>query len=334
VSGLTLARVSKIAIHSTIGVHAMRRLFIITIRNALAPIALMLAAAVASPASAQDAFATPDEAVTALVNAVRSEDPGEAIVKILGPDGRDVASSGDEIDDQARRERFLTSFDEGHSLQAEGSKQTLVLGKDEYPFPIPLVQVEGKWRWDTAAGLDQILTRRIGENELSAIEVMRTYVAAQFEYAERPRDSKGIQYARRLMSRDGRKDGLYWEAAEGEPESPIGPLIAKAQLEGYKGKAKPEDGQADYHGYVYRMLYGQGKNAADGARDYIVNDRMIGGFALIATPAEYGNSGVMTFIINQDGVVYEKDLGPESTELAAKIRTFDPDNSWKKVQTE
>lgn len=312
----------------------MRRLFIITIRNALAPVALMLAAAFASPAWAQDAFATPDEAVTALVNAVRSEDPGEAIVKLLGPEGRDVASSGDEIADQARRDRFLTSFDEGHSLQADGDKQTLVLGKDEYPFPIPLVQADGKWRWDTAAGLNQILTRRIGENELSAIEVMRTYVAAQFEYAERPRDSKGIQYARRLMSRDGRKDGLYWEAAEGEPESPIGPLIAKAQLEGYKGKGKPEDGQANYHGYVYRMLYGQGKNAADGARDYIVNDRMIGGFALIATPAEYGNSGVMTFIINQDGVVYEKDLGPDSTELAAKIRTFDPDNSWKKVQTE
>jgi hypothetical protein len=312
----------------------MRRLFIITVRNALAPIALILAAAFGSPASAQVAFATPDEAVTALVNAVRSEDPGEAIVKLLGPDGRDVASSGDEIDDQARRGRFLTSFDEGHSLQADGDKQTLVLGKDEFPFPIPLVQADGKWRWDTAAGLDQILTRRIGENELSAIEVMRTYVAAQFEYAERPRDGKGIQYARRLMSRDGRKDGLYWEAAEGEPDSPIGPLIAKAQLEGYKGKAKRDDGQADYHGYVYRLLYAQGKNAPDGARDYIVNDRMIGGFALIATPAVYGNSGVMTFVVNQDGVVYEKDLGPESTEEAAKIRSFDPDSSWRKVQSE
>ncbi len=312
----------------------MRRLFIITVRNAIAPIALILAAAVGSPASAQDAFATPEEAVTALVNAVRSDDPGEAIAKLLGPDGRDVASSGDEIDDQARRGRFLTSFDEGHALQADGDKQTLVLGKDEYPFPIPLVQADGKWRWDTAAGLDQILTRRIGENELSAIQVMRTYVAAQFEYAERPRDGKGIQYARRLMSRDGRKDGLYWEAAEGDPESPIGPLIAKAQLEGYKGKAKRDDGQADYHGYVYRLLYAQGKNAPDGARDYIVNDRMIGGFALIATPAVYGNSGVMTLMVNQDGVVYEKDLGPESTEEAAKIRSFDPDGSWRKVQSE
>ena len=312
----------------------MRRLFLTTIRNAIAPIALVLTTAAGTPASAQDTFATPDEAVSALVSAVRSEDPGEAIVKLFGPDGRDVASSGDEIADQARRDRFLTSFDEGHSLQADGDKQMLVLGKDEYPFPIPLVQADGKWRWDTAAGLDQILTRRIGENELSAIEVMRTYVAAQFEYAERPRDSKGIQYARRLMSRDGRKDGLYWETAEGEPESPIGPLIAKAQLEGYKGKAKPEDGQANYHGYVYRMLYGQGKKAADGARDYILNDRMIGGFALIATPAEYGNSGVMTFIINQDGVVYEKDLGPESRQEAAQIRLFDPDPSWQKVDAE
>jgi hypothetical protein len=312
----------------------MRRDFMFKLRKAIAPLALALATTAGSPAFAQEAFATPDEAVTALVAAVRSENPSDAIVKVLGPDGRDIASSGDDVDDQARRERFLSSFDESHSLQADGNKQTLVIGKDDYPFPIPIVQADGKWRWDTAAGLDQILTRRIGENELAAIEVMRTYVAAQFEYAERPRDGKGIQYARRLMSHDGRKDGLYWETADGEPDSPIGPLVAKAQREGYKGKANRTEGQADYHGYVYRMLYGQGKNASDGARDYIVNDRMIGGFALIATPADYGNSGVMTFIINQDGVVYEKDLGPESAREAAKIRTFDPDSTWRKVQTE
>lgn len=312
----------------------MNRFSISKFCKTIAPIAFILAAA-GSPAWAQEAFSTADEAAKALVDAVRSDDPQDAIVKVLGAEGRDVASSGDEVDDEARRARFLSAYDENHSLQADGdSKMTLVIGKDEYPFPIPIVQANGKWQWDTKSGLDQLLTRRIGENELSAIEVLRTYVAAQFEYAERPRDGKGIQYARRLMSRDDRKDGLYWEAAEGEPQSPIGPLIAKAQLEGYKGKAKREDGQAGYHGYVYRMLYGQGKSAADGARDYILNDRMIGGFALIATPADYGNSGVMTFIVNQDGVVYEKDLGPESTNAAAKIRSFDPDSSWRKVQTE
>lgn len=312
----------------------MYRQFLLDFRRNIAPLALIAITAAVSPVLAQEKFATPDEAVTALLSAVRSENPSDAIVQVLGPDGRDVASSGDDIADEARRSRFLSAFDEAHSLQADGSTQTLVIGKDDYPFPIPIVQADGKWSWDTAAGLDQILTRRIGENELAAIEVMRTYVAAQLEYAERPRDGTGIQYARRLMSREGRKDGLYWETSEGEPDSPIGPLVAKAQREGYNRSANRTEGQADYHGYVYRMLYGQGKNASDGARDYIVNNRMIGGFALIATPAEYGNSGVMTFIINQDGIVFEKDLGPESARAAAQIRMFDPDSSWRKTQTE
>lgn len=292
-------------------------------------------AGTASRAYAQEAFATREEAVTALVNAVRAGDPGEAMTKVLGPEGADIVNSGDEIDDEARRARFLAAYDEAHALQDDGDgKATLVIGKEEYPFPIPVVQKGGQWRWDTASGLDQLLTRRIGENEVSAIEVLRSYVAAQYEYAERPRDGKGIQYARRLMSREGRKDGLYWETAEGETPSPIGPLVAKAQLEGYKVSGKRDGDETGYHGYVYRMLYGQGKNAAEGTRDYIVNDRKIGGFALIATPVAYGVSGVMTFIVNQDGVVYEKDLGPDSRTKAATIRLFDPDSSWRKVQAE
>jgi hypothetical protein len=298
---------------------------------------LTLAIALVQPALGQTptTFGSPEAAVAAFVEAVKSGQPAEALVTVLGPAGRDLAISGDPTDDEARRARFLSSFEEGHSLQAEGNDRVkLVISKDEYPFPIPIVKKGETWQWDVDAGLDEILTRRIGENELAAIEVMWSYVAAQREYAEQPRDGKGIQYARRLMSREGRKDGLYWEVTEGEPESPIGPLIAKAQREGYVGNSKRSDGQRAYHGYVYRMLYGQGRNAADGPRDYILNDRMIGGFALIAVPLDYGNSGVMTFIVNQDGDVFQKDLGLGTTEAAARIKLFDPDGSWQKVSSD
>lgn len=313
----------------------MRRTFAHPLRAILT--AAVIGSAFVSPAAAQKAaaFASPEEAMTALLEAIKSTDAKDAIVKVLGKAGADIAASGDPVQDEARRARFLSSFDEAHALKPESeSKTTLLVGKDEYPFPIPIVQVDGKWQWDTAAGLDQILTRRIGDNELSAIEVMRTFVAAQLEYAELPRDGNSIQYARRLMSREGRKDGLFWPTREEEPESPIGPLIAKAQFEGYQTKASREGGEAGYHGYVYRILYSQGKNATGGARDYIVNDRMIGGFGLIATPSDYGNSGVMTFIVNQDGDVFEKDLGPGSSRAAQRIRIFDPDQTWKKISPE
>ncbi len=311
-----------------INLHSIRR---------IAAAFLSLAIVLVQPALGQTpaTFGSPEAAVAGLIEAVKSAQPEDALVKILGPAGRELATSGDPIDDEARRARFLSSFEEGHSLQAEGNDRVkLVIGKEEYPFPIPVVKSGETWQWDADAGLDEILTRRIGENELAAIEVMRTYVAAQREYAEQPRDGKGIQYARRLMSREGRKDGLYWEVTEGEPESPIGPLIASAQREGYAGNSKRSDGQRAYHGYLYRMLYGQGKNAADGPRDYIVNDRMIGGFALIAVPMDYGNSGVMTLIVNQDGEVFQKDLGPGTTEAAARIKLFDPDGSWQKVSSD
>jgi hypothetical protein len=279
----------------------------------------------------QTSYASAEEAVAGLVEAVRSEEPVQAVVRVLGPDGEDIATSGDPVADEARLIRFLEAIEESHQVQQEdASRAILVVGQDEFPFPIPIVAENGKWRWDTAQGLEEILTRRIGENELATIEVMLGYVAAQLEYAEQERDGKGMQYARRLMSRDGRKDGLYWPVAEGKEPSPIGPLIAEAQRKGYSGTGT---GPA-YNGYAFRMLYGQGENASDGARDYIVNDRMIGGFALIATPADYGNSGVMTFIVNQDGVVYEKDLGSDSVEFAARIKLFDPDPSWKKVETD
>jgi hypothetical protein len=276
----------------------------------------------------QTTFASADEAVSGLVEAVRSGDE-EAIVKVLGPSGRDIASSGDPVADKARRTRFLEAFNQRHQVQQEDSaKAVLTVGEDEFPFPIPIVSQDGKWYWDTDQGLDEILTRRIGENELATIDVMRGYVAAQYEFAAEDRDGKGAQYARRLMSQEGKRDGLYWPASTGEDESPIGPLIAEAQSKGYSGTGT---GSA-YNGYVFRMLYGQGKSAEDGARDYILNGRMIGGFALVATPAEYENSGVMTFIVNQDGVIYEKDLGPETRARAAEIRLFNPDATWKKVR--
>lgn len=285
---------------------------------------------VADTEGEQASFASVNEAISGLVEAVRSEDE-EAIVKVLGPDGRDIASSGDPVADKARLKKFLDAFDQRHQTQQEDpSKVILLVGEDEFPLPIPIVSEDGKWYWDTAQGLDEILTRRIGENELATIDVMLGYVAAQYEYAEQDRDGKGAQYARRLMSTEGKRDGLYWPASGGDDQSPIGPLIAEAQGKGYSGTGT---GSA-YNGYVFRMLYGQGKSAEDGARDYILNGRMIGGFALIATPAEYENSGVMTFIVNQDGVIYERDLGPGTRDRAAAIRLFDPDSRWKKVETD
>ncbi len=290
----------------------------------------VVAGGVAHAEDEQAAFASVDDAVSGLVEAVRSGDE-QAIVKVLGPSGRDVASSGDPVADQARRSRFLEAFDQRHEVQQEdNSKAVLTVGADEFPFPIPIVSENGKWYWDTDQGLDEILTRRIGENELATIEVMRGYVAAQYEYADEDRDGKGAQYARRLMSTEGKKDGLYWPASGSEEQSPIGPLVAEAQSKGYSGKGT---GPA-YNGYVFRLLYGQGKSAEDGARDYILNGRMIGGFALIASPADYENSGVMTFIVNQDGIIYEKDLGPNTRSRAAEIKLFDPDDGWKRVDAE
>ena len=287
-----------------------------------------------APVRAQDdqaSYATPEAAVTGLVEAARSEDLAKALTSVLGAEGADIATSGDPVADAARRTKFLRAFDESHAIEQDGAaKATLIVGSEEFPFPIPLILENGNWRWDTAQGIDEILTRRIGENELDTIKVMRGYVAAQFEYAEQDRDGKGAQYARRLMSREGHKDGLYWPVSDGEEPSPIGPLVAEAQSKGYSGTGS---GSA-YNGYVFRILNGQGKAASDGARDYVFADRMIGGFALIATPAEYANSGVMTFIVNQDGIVFEKDLGPDSRALAADIKLFDPDPSWKAVEAE
>ncbi|WP_072397517.1 DUF2950 domain-containing protein [Hyphomicrobium sp. CS1GBMeth3] len=290
---------------------------------------LAASVAVASPVAAgQQTYTSPQAAVDALVDAARSGDI-DAILDVLGSDGREIASSGDAVADANARERFVAAYDEGHEIHQAGSGPTILyVGKDDFPFPLPLVAEGGKWRFDTAAGAEEILDRRIGENELAAIEVLRAYVDAQREYAEVDHDGRGVQYARRLVSRDGKHDGLYWPTAEGEAESPLGPLVAEARAEGYRrGKAR----QTPYHGYLYRILTEQGSNAAGGRREYIARGRMIGGFAMIATPAEYGNSGVKSFIVNQDGEIFENDLGENSARIASRIETFDPGTGWAPV---
>lgn len=300
--------------------------------RAMALAGLVLAASLnTAPAYAQSdqaTYASPEEAVQALVASIRTSDT-KSMLSVLGREGRTLVSSGDAVSDAAARERFVAAYDESHEVrEAANGARILHLGRDDYPFPLPLVETAGKWRFDTAAGAEEILDRRIGENELAAIEVLKAYVDAQREYADTDRDGKGVQYARRMLSQDGRQDGLYWPVAEGEPESPFGPLVAEARAEGYRaGKAE----RTPYHGYLFRILTAQGKEAAGGARDYVVRGRMIGGFALIATPAEYGNSGVKSFIVNQDGVVFEKDLGPDSLNAAQRITVFNPDRSWTKV---
>jgi hypothetical protein len=299
----------------------------LAVRAAAALCVLLPAAAYAASKPGQATYDTPQRAVDALVTAAKSGD-SKQIVDVLGRDGREVASSGDPVADAAGRELFLSAYDEAHELTQADNRATLVIGKQEFPFPIPIVSTKEGWRFDTQTGAEEILDRRIGENEIAAIGVLKSYVDAQREYAERDRDGKGVQYARRILSSDGKSDGLYWPTASGEAESPFGPLIAYARGEGYAAQAgRP----TPYHGYLYRVLTAQGKDAKGGARNYIVNGRMIGGFALVASPAEYGNSGVMTFIVNQDGTIFQKNLGEAGARIAAKMTEFNPGAGWTQV---
>lgn len=211
-------------------------------------------------------------------------------------------------------------------------KTVLYVGKEDWPFPIPLVKKQGSWRFDTNEGRQELLARRIGRNELSVIQVCLTYVDAQREYALKDRDGDGLlAYAQKFASSPGKKDGLYWEAKEGDEQSPLGPLFAAAQKLGYTAK-KPAGKPLPYHGYYYRILKAQGKNAPGGAYDYVVKGKMIGGFALVAYPAQYGSSGIMTFIVNHEGVVYQKNLGQDTEKTAQAMKLFDPDRTWKKAE--
>jgi hypothetical protein len=287
--------------------------------------AAVLALAMAS-ANGQQSFKTADEAVGALMSAAKTGDR-QAVLSVLGRDGADIVSSGDRVADASARNRVIEAYDDKHQVVMEGTdKAVLILGREDWPFPIPLMRKGGSWRFDTAAGREEILYRRVGRNELSAIQACLAYVDAQQEYAERGIAGNGV-YAQRIVSQPGNKDGLYWPAQSGEDESPLGELAASAAAEGYRVGQQ----RAPYHGYYYKVLTRQGPNAPGGALDYTVRGRMIGGFALVAYPAEYRNSGVMTFLVNHRGDVYEKDLGPNTARIAASMTAFNPDNTWRRV---
>jgi hypothetical protein len=281
----------------------------------------------AAPA-AQASFASPEQAADALAAAARKNDL-PALLKILGPDARGFVTSGDPVADKEARARFATRYDQAHHIdKQDGDGATLVIGKEDYPTPIPLRLKDGRWVFDSKAGAAEILARRIGANELYAVEVCRAFVAAERAYASKDRVAPGIrEYAGRFRSSPGAHDGLYWAATPDEEESPLGPLVASAEGEGYghhpAGKREP------YHGYYYRILTAQGKDAPGGAYSYLANGHMIGGFALLAYPARYGDSGVMSFVVGEDGKVYEKNFGPDTARIAARIALYDPDSSWK-----
>jgi hypothetical protein len=277
-------------------------------------------------------FASPEEAVKALVDALKADNMGE-LKAIFGPAGKEVLSSGDATEDRAGRERFLKAYETKNALIQDGdAKVVLQIGTEEWPFPIPIVKRGEKWSFDTRKGKEELINRRIGRNELNTIQVCLAYVDAQREYALKDRDANGLlEYAQKFRSDPGKKNGLYWDVKEGEAQSPLGPLFAAAQEKGYstKGAAgKP----VPYYGYYYRILTGQGKNAPGGAYDYVVRGNMIGGFALVAYPAKYGSSGIMTFIVNHDGVVYQKDLGKSTEKSAVAMKLFNPDQTWKRAQ--
>jgi len=295
-------------------------------------IAAFLAVLISGPSQAetvkQQTFASPEEAVKALVEALKSGD-AKTVEAIFGPGSRDLLSSGDPVADKAARERFLSRYGEKNRLEVTETKATLNIGNDDWPFAVPLVKKEGLWYFDTKQGKEEILARRIGQNELSAIQFCLAYVDAQREYALKDRDGDGLlEYAQKFGSDKGKRNGLYWKVKEGEEQSPLGPIAAAAQNQGYSKKGeKPQP----FYGYYYRILTGQGKNAPGGAYDYMAKGNMIGGFALVAYPAKYGSSGVMTFIVNHDGVVYQKDLGRNAEKTAQAMKLFDPDSTWKKA---
>ena len=301
------------------------------LRNARSSLLVVLAALLltASVAAAQQTYKTPEAAVDALVAAAKADDE-KAALAVFGKAGEDIISSGDKVSDDAIRKRFVESYDAKHQIAMDGdAKATLVIGQNDYPFPVPLVRKAGLWSFDTEAGRREVLVRRIGRNELNAIQTSLAYVDAQDEYAAKDRGAGVGVYAQRFVSEPDKKNGLYWPTAAGEEESPLGELFAAASKQGYRAG----EGRTPYHGYYYKILTKQGPAAPGGAHDYVVNGKMIGGFALVAYPAEYRNSGVMTFLVNYDGTVYQKDLGRDTTALAEEMTTYNPDKTWTKADT-
>jgi len=292
--------------------------------------AALIAAACGAHAAGPQSYDTPEAAVDALVNAARNNDP-KALMEVLGDEASQLVSSGDDVADATARERFVDSYEQAHELvQAGDAKYLLEVGSDEWELPFPIVKVGDKWTFDVDEGIDEIVYRRIGRNEIGAIEACRGIVEAQREYAAESRDGQPEgTYAQKLVSDPGKHDGLYWQTEPDERASPVGPFVAQAAAEGYRKKAG--DQPQPYHGYVYQLLTAQGPAAPGGAKSYLKNGLLTGGFAVIAYPVEYQSSGVETFMINQDGELYQKDLGPKTAQLAAAIKTYNPDSTWSKV---
>lgn len=284
---------------------------------------------------ARKTFATPEDAAKALVEAAKATDEKE-LVSILGPSLKEWIESGDPVADREAREKFITDYGQKQTIDtSEPGKATLLIGEDDFPFPIPIIKSGDKWSFDPEQGKQEIIDRRVGRNELDTIQTLLAIADAQNDYVElNPLAKAAPEYARRFISSPEKHDGLYWPSNGSEPKSPLGTLVAEAVKAGYqptgKGGASSEN---PYHGYYFRMLTAQGSHAQDGAYSYLVNGRMIGGFAVIAWPAKYGVSGYKTFIINQDKKVYEADLGPNTASEVQGIRTFDPDQDWKQVDT-
>jgi hypothetical protein len=288
------------------------------------------AVAVKTKAVTQKLYSSPEEAAKALYDVVKAHDV-KSVYRVLGPGSDKLIFTGDKVADQQMRERFIAAYDTSLKVERDGDmKAILLVGENESPFPFPLVKGSKGWTFDAKAGAEEIVNRRIGENELFAIKTCLAYGDAQQEYAEADRDGdRLVEYAQKFRSREGKRDGLFWPTNEGEPLSPLGPLAAQVKSEGYSAKdANP----APVHGYFYRILTSQGKDAPGGAYDYMVKGNMIGGYALVAYPARWGASGVMTFICNHDGVVYQKNLGEKTAELASKMTRFNPDASWQKAE--
>ena len=297
--------------------------------------AILTAALLASPGSgataaqpAEKTFDSAKAAVEAFVKAVADDDVA-AMSAIFGPAGKKIVTSGDDVEDKNGRAKFTKLASEKIELTQDKknpNRVTITIGNDDWPFPVPVIKTGEKWHFSTKEGLREILMRRIGSNELNAIQVCLGYVEAQQDYASRAHDATGFNmYAQKILSTPGKQDGLAWYDANGKPAGPIGEAAAKAIAEGYTKRSDP------YHGYFFRILLSQGPAAPKGRLDYVIQGKMIGGFALVAWPAEYRSSGVKTFIVSHDGIVYEKDLGPDTAKIASAMKAYNPDKTWSKV---
>jgi hypothetical protein len=283
----------------------------------------------AAEQSAPKTYSSPQQAVQALVTAVKADDPAQ-LMQILGPEAKAILYSGDPVADKTTREKFLEKYDQMNRLAAEQDRSvTLYIGAENWPFPIPLIKKNNAWLFDTAAGKKEILYRRIGRNEFDTIDTLHALVDAEKEYASEPREGEQTkQYAQKLLSDPGKHNGLYWKTVKDQPPSPVGSLVAEAFEEGYR----KQEGPVPYHGYIYRLLRTQGKDAPGGEKDYMVDGKLTGGFAFVAYPVDYRNAGVMTFLVSQDGKIYQKDLGPNTESIASKMTAYNPDKSWRLVE--